>query len=1713
MLQQQRAGFEASDSDDSDDNGTPGSRGGSGNGGGRGRGGAAAASGARGRGGRGSAIAWAVARSSPYAAAAAIAGLEEEADRLTRLPSSSSPAAPVPVPAAAATATEMPATAAAAAAAGSLVDEEAPKAGHSPFEALLAAGGGGPQVIHVEEEEEEGEETEGEAAEEAGKAAAATPPRLPTQPLPPPSTSSLPPLHPPPSALSSASPPPTIPAQMDRAPSLDARAAVARERLEWHASLSSLLEGDFAREDWELAVSLARSRAQDLTEQLIFWQTPPEPTWPAREQRLDWLEFALSEARDIATSLRQHGALYGVVARRGAGGSKGGGNELGGAGSAAAAAAIDERDSSSVLLSNSSTFLYSSGSGATTSSTPGGSASTSSFGPPEGVQAYVDIVRGVAAELAGMASLCCDAVAEGLQGLSPGSPDSRRALRAGSRSIDIVTALATRLRGLDRLAAGRSGGSIEEGTGLPTPVAVGSAGSGGSDKLVPPAAAADASSQPSGIAGIVSDLGAVCARVALAALDAAGEAQAALLTPSALRPPQEFGGETAAEDKEQLQQQQQQQQQQQPHLSAHEISVLARTVQALWTGAGELVEAVLTAWPEQRPELTRDWLVLFLGAATAATAMQRSGGTGSSTGGGGAAGGGSEIVVTLFEDSGGDNAAARRGTYTTATSTTTATTTGGPPSLIESAPTSDVGSDDDGHLEHHPHHHHLPPSRGGTPRGAWAALVAAGGAGERQRGGDGDGGNDDSSSAMSTPGAGGSGRGVPSSSSSRNKRAAAAALADASTAATLAAAAARAAAAAVAPRDEDLQAQAWIPSCLTALLASAEHAAASALEGGNGGGGGSGRGSSGRGAGAGDASVSASAAQPPPPPPPPGIEALAERLSDAMYDLAFLSARRVARLCSAAGPAGSAAAGGSTAPDAGGLEGSSSPSRLACWALELLEEQATAALVFVRDLDVSVLGRGANALRLYSMLRSAADSLVNAILRCRRALRAKRAAMEAAAQAAVSDGGAAIVSGSSAVAAADAAACESGMPRPLALTRHTSEAGMAPSTSRPATPATTEKEDSELMPPPPPRPPLPQPVFSPFEAAQNLPIAGWDDDEEEQEEDEEKKKQEKEKTAAEAKTTTEATAAAFAKAPAAHPSACRVGSLSTTATAKVASKEGDDEEERGRVPSTQQQQMPPRKPWHERLISGAVAAAAGAATCRGGGGGGGSSSSRSRSRQRFGGWRSTSTSRERPCPRRGTDGGGSREAGGGSEPLEEEEEEPLDVPPRRQERRHRSLDEDGSTVITNDDDEDDPPLPWHGDPFWEVSWESLRPTLVRKIGQGSFGQVYEATRHFAPVAVKVMTLAAEDGPPDPAVLRRFKEEVDLQRRLSLHPSIVRFLGACYDVPKRAPPTTHNRKKSSTFASASSTGGGGVTLAILMELCRLGNLFKLLEYARRVERLPSGVRSGALPPTTPEQARAKASPGWRLYHSWTTRLSIAQQVAAALAWMHSQRVIHRDMKSSNCLIRHDWAAKVADFNLSRVFGDGSLGLVQHSGAITSPEWAAPERLSGQSYGPPSDVFSFGVLLYELCTLRVPWEQPPMTSASQQLQALSVASANNTTTFVQPNQNQNQNNPLMYDAAFRIVSSVPQGARLALPDPEIVEPCLPELPEVFKLLRECWHENPAARPTAADACARLESILAAVRARQLAARERAAHASAAAANAAAGSGNERAGFRPS
>ena len=115
----------------------------------------------------------------------------------------------------------------------------------------------------------------------------------------------------------------------------------------------------------------------------------------------------------------------------------------------------------------------------------------------------------------------------------------------------------------------------------------------------------------------------------------------------------------------------------------------------------------------------------------------------------------------------------------------------------------------------------------------------------------------------------------------------------------------------------------------------------------------------------------------------------------------------------------------------------------------------------------------------------------------------------------------------------------------------------------------------------------------------------------------------------------------------------------------------------------------------------------------------------------------------------------------------------------------------------------------------------------------------QAYFHSAPMAVKILNL--EDGATRSA-LRKFKQEVDLHRKLSMHPNVVRFCGACVDIPSAATGLPL------ADCSNGSSSGGPVTLAIVMELCRYGNLYKVIEQARRVGRLPAEIRARKAPCT-------------------------------------------------------------------------------------------------------------------------------------------------------------------------------------------------------------------------------------------------------------------------
>ncbi|RWW58871.1 hypothetical protein BHE74_00034272, partial [Ensete ventricosum] len=85
-----------------------------------------------------------------------------------------------------------------------------------------------------------------------------------------------------------------------------------------------------------------------------------------------------------------------------------------------------------------------------------------------------------------------------------------------------------------------------------------------------------------------------------------------------------------------------------------------------------------------------------------------------------------------------------------------------------------------------------------------------------------------------------------------------------------------------------------------------------------------------------------------------------------------------------------------------------------------------------------------------------------------------------------------------------------------------------------------------------------------------------------------------------------------------------------------------------------------------------------------------------------------------------------------------------------------------------------------------------------------------------------------------------------------------------------------------------------------------------------------------------------------------------------------KIVHRDLKSANCLVDKHWTVKICDFGLSRVMIDGAL---RDNSSAGTPEWMAPELIRNEPFTEKCDIFSLGVIIWELCTLNRPWEGIP------------------------------------------------------------------------------------------------------------------------------------------
>eukprot|EP00164_Ancoracysta_twista_P002874 GFYU01003828.1.p1 GENE.GFYU01003828.1~~GFYU01003828.1.p1 ORF type:complete len:1602 (+),score=333.76 GFYU01003828.1:601-4806(+) len=160
-------------------------------------------------------------------------------------------------------------------------------------------------------------------------------------------------------------------------------------------------------------------------------------------------------------------------------------------------------------------------------------------------------------------------------------------------------------------------------------------------------------------------------------------------------------------------------------------------------------------------------------------------------------------------------------------------------------------------------------------------------------------------------------------------------------------------------------------------------------------------------------------------------------------------------------------------------------------------------------------------------------------------------------------------------------------------------------------------------------------------------------------------------------------------------------------------------------------------------------------------------------------------------------------------------------------------------------------------------------------------------------------------------------------------------------------------------------------------------------------------------------------------SWELIVSMMADVCRGVDYLHSctPKIIHRDLKSANLLVTDDWRVKVGDFGLSRVFETEQTMTV-----VGTPAWAAPEVLRHQHYTEKADVYSFGIVMWEMMTHADPF--PGMSSAQV------------------------------------IMAVIEKKMR-----PEI----LPFFPEPMStLMTECWDEDPKMRPTFSNALERLTAM---------------------------------------
>uniref|UniRef100_U3JK63 Tyrosine-protein kinase receptor n=1 Tax=Ficedula albicollis TaxID=59894 RepID=U3JK63_FICAL len=274
--------------------------------------------------------------------------------------------------------------------------------------------------------------------------------------------------------------------------------------------------------------------------------------------------------------------------------------------------------------------------------------------------------------------------------------------------------------------------------------------------------------------------------------------------------------------------------------------------------------------------------------------------------------------------------------------------------------------------------------------------------------------------------------------------------------------------------------------------------------------------------------------------------------------------------------------------------------------------------------------------------------------------------------------------------------------------------------------------------------------------------------------------------------------------------------------------------------------------------------------------------------------------------------------------------------------------------------------------------------LKWELGEGAFGKVFLAECYnLLPeqekmlVAVKALKEATESARLD------FQREAELLTALQ-HEHIVKFYGVCTE---------------------------GEPLIMVFEYMKHGDLNRFLRShgpdAKMLEQAPG-------------QPRGPLALGHMLH--------IATQIASGMVYLASLHFVHRDLATRNCLVGHDLVVKIGDFGMSRDIY--STDYYRVGGRTMLPiRWMPPESILYRKFTTESDIWSFGVVLWEIFTYgKQPWYQLSNTEA---------------------------------------IECITQGRELERP-----RTCPPE---VYAIMQSCWHREPQQRQPIKEIHSRLQTLV--------------------------------------